>query len=598
MYQIDLVPTTALAVGLPIPFSNLGMLIPEVLLPYEESEDEGGSRNEASDAGDERERSVSDGYGGRVTPELLNALRTNAEQIHTYLMTYAEYSQDFPTGTFNSLKEKYESVLSQHEEFVRSPGRVISQFNLTSIANEYFGYMREVKSMCQSVWAKFDELPMTKGLFLLFLVVATTPIMLLDVDNSSLSLNLSFPGLKTCLLLAVLSLVVSNVEISLFGVLVLLFNFVFISLISTILVFLWKFRYFAVRALSRLKWPALFEVNFIQVLAVSLLVLYAVSMLSNSFILYEADMLAFFVQSLVLCFTLRALRLELLNQRITGKRTIYSSLVKKILPHFLLMCCVRLSKLFYACRDLQIQDGCESTSFIMPLTSAAEHLGFFSYARFVASVSSLLSIPAGVLIILWKSGYSKLLSGGLVAVCRVGFPLSVVGVVVQWIVQSLPHDAFLSLPHWQHLTPPWVVYVFSAVIVTLCVANPFRVPLLLVNSEDPVEGVATPLDEEDPPSTSKVPFWRSEGGVIKPRKRKTFHAENTNQDDGVRESRGLPAWTLMVAVTGILLAALWVPIAMLLNDGIALSAALTAMEIGLVLMLLKQSEEGTCSWPL
>ena len=589
MYQIDLVPTTALAVGLPIPFSNLGSLIPEVLLPYKETENESNGTN--------KESSVGNGYGDRVTMEFLEALRTNADQIHTYLTKYAEYSQDFPSATFHLLKEQYSSVLSQHKQLIKLLESRRSQQNLTSIASGYLAYMREAKNMCQSVWAKFDDVPMIKGLIILLLAVVVTPLMLLDVGESFSSLHLSCPGLKMGLILALLSPLLARVEMSLFGVLVLLLNFFFLYLTATLLVFVWKFKGMALRSLAGIKWPSLSEINFIRALAVLLLVLHAVSMLSNSFILYEADMLAFFIQSLVVCFALRALSLEFSEQRILGSQLSYSTLSKKVLPHVLLLFCIRLSKIFYACRDLQIQDGCEFTSFIMPLASAAEHLGLLSNVRFVASISALLSVPGGVLVALWWTGYSRHLSLALVITTHVGLPLSVVGVVWHWTVVSLPHDTFLSLPYWQHITPPWVVYTSCTAIAILCVAYPYRLHFLSVmNSEDSVVGEAASLSEEDPLSTSKVisePLWEAGGVDIQPRQRKKYRGLNIN-DQGVEVKApvGLSASIQVAVVTGIQLTALWIPIAMLLNDGIALSATLTAAEMILALSLLQQSEKG------
>jgi len=122
--QVDIVPTTALVLGLPIPFSNLGTAIPEVFLPYNKKPDSGNSQDGGSNSQDgggnsqdgggnsqdggakekassakEQDKisgSVSNGFGGRVTLDFLKALRANAEQLHTYLVTYARYSDDFP----------------------------------------------------------------------------------------------------------------------------------------------------------------------------------------------------------------------------------------------------------------------------------------------------------------------------------------------------------------------------------------------------------------------------------------------------------------------------------------------------------------------
>ncbi|KAG7086467.1 hypothetical protein E1B28_002418 [Marasmius oreades] len=117
--QIDLLPTLSLLLGLPIPFNNLGSVIPEL-------------------------------FG----PTFSRALYLNSAQIHTYLQTYRES----PSG--GELDDGWQRLLSAWN--------VIS---LTSNADEkliaHSNYNRVALSECRSMWAQFNPLLMGLGLALM-----------------------------------------------------------------------------------------------------------------------------------------------------------------------------------------------------------------------------------------------------------------------------------------------------------------------------------------------------------------------------------------------------------------------------------------------
>ena len=452
-----------MVLGLPIPFSNLGMIIPEVLLPFN---------------GTEKNDTENDGYSGRVTTEFLMALRINAEQIHNYLTTYAQYSGDFPMEKLTLFGESYRRAVALHQGILGKTGEV-SMEDLTLVANEYVAYMKEVKRMCQSIWAKFDNSSITLGLCLLFLVVVISPFMLLDVGHAVSSLHCSIPtGLKTGLVMGGISMLFSKVDLSWQGLLSVLANFSLATLSSMIFIFLWSSRNIIIKSIYNLR-NCLFGLNFVQLLAFALTALYSISMLSNSFILYEADMLAFFIQSITFCFAVRTLQREL---EFSGQ--VSFSLLKKIGPHLLLMLCVRLSKLFYACRDLQLQDGCESTTFVLSLASASEFLGSLSIWRCLASSVGVILIPVILIVYLRRSKEHKFLSQYLIMAYELGFPISALCVVINWKIQNLPQTSLLSLDPWEHVTAPWIVYLTTIVIIVLCILCPFKLSLSTMSCED------------------------------------------------------------------------------------------------------------------
>lgn len=579
MYQIDLVPTISLALGLPIPFSNLGRVISEVVLPFTETD-----RNE--------ETTTNNGYGGRASLEFLTALRINAEQIHNYLVTYAQYSGDFPPDDFISLQNSYGNTLKSHQEILETvdDGRKPSKEDLTRVAEEYVAYMEEVRRMCHSIWAKFDNVPIAQGLFLLTLTIVVSPIILLDVDRAILSLHSSVLfGLKAGLVITVISILFTGISVSLLSVLV---NFAFVSLVLTLFIFLWRFRDVIVKSLIYLRHSLLYfpmRINYLQLLALMVVVLHAASMFSNSFILYEADMLVLFIQSLTLCFAVRALKEASEIRPVTA-----FSLLKSVVPHVILMVCVRLSKVFYACRDLQLQDGCEPTSFILALASATDSLGSLAKWRFIASIVAILLIPMAFIIHLRRRESHVYLSRRLVVAYELGFILCGLSVSIHWWIQSLPQSTLVSMPHWQHLLPPWIVYTTAIAIVCICILHPFKGHVrTLLYSEDLNSLIEAGSEANLPSSIGGSDSHYETYGITRQRKPPPSQDQASGSLNAPADSSsfGAAAKELVIIIFTIMLITIWIPIAMLLNDGIALSAALTCIEIIFTVRLLQNSEK-------
>ncbi|KAI9352129.1 hypothetical protein BDR26DRAFT_850395 [Obelidium mucronatum] len=138
MPQIDLVPTLASLLGVPIPFGNLGSIIPELFFV---------SRNQK---------------GVELSKEenLLSVTRTNAIQMHTYLVEYsnqrmaADFSVDVLSVQFAKAEEMYSSFWnSRHGKtnFTDSEIEIMK-----SIYIEYMKFMRKSLLAARRVWARFD----------------------------------------------------------------------------------------------------------------------------------------------------------------------------------------------------------------------------------------------------------------------------------------------------------------------------------------------------------------------------------------------------------------------------------------------------------
>ncbi|KAK7037483.1 mannose-ethanolamine phosphotransferase gpi13 [Paramarasmius palmivorus] len=119
--QIDLLPTLSLLLGLPIPFNNLGSVIPEL-------------------------------FGS----DLPRALSLNSAQIHAYLQAYRDSSSG------GELDDAWENLRAAWEA-IPSLTQKASETDLIYHSN----YARVALSACRAMWAQFNPTMMGLGLMLL-----------------------------------------------------------------------------------------------------------------------------------------------------------------------------------------------------------------------------------------------------------------------------------------------------------------------------------------------------------------------------------------------------------------------------------------------
>jgi len=123
--QIDILPTLSLILGLPIPFNNLGTVIPELF------------------------------WRDKTGTQLAKALEINALQVKTYLTTYRSSSYG------GELENSWQAIESAWEaaEALSSTG----EMKLIALSN----FIRIALGSCRSIWAQFNPLLMGLGLAVL-----------------------------------------------------------------------------------------------------------------------------------------------------------------------------------------------------------------------------------------------------------------------------------------------------------------------------------------------------------------------------------------------------------------------------------------------
>lgn len=180
--QIDLVPTLALLMGIPIPFNNLGSIIPELFTRRvaaldTHSQNEDGTSSEpspkprkaswwgASPSKDEPSSHEPDSFATPVAPgswsdTLRRASRLNAEQVMTYLKAYRNSASGAELDAkWDELQDAFAFAEVKHAEH--------NNGQTTMEIMESFLLTRRALLVCTSLWAQFDAPLMSTGLVLL-----------------------------------------------------------------------------------------------------------------------------------------------------------------------------------------------------------------------------------------------------------------------------------------------------------------------------------------------------------------------------------------------------------------------------------------------
>ncbi|XP_012257030.2 GPI ethanolamine phosphate transferase 3 [Athalia rosae] len=139
--QIDLVPTVASILGIPVPFSNLGTTILD-MLPHNFQKNTNLKDFEYAS----------------------HSLWSNVVQTKTYVETYSADSSLFPEEKLNVIRNMY-SDISQRVKIVDS----FQSFQ--SFAKEAETFLDTIREMCVEVWVQFDSDLMSRGLILTFCTI-------------------------------------------------------------------------------------------------------------------------------------------------------------------------------------------------------------------------------------------------------------------------------------------------------------------------------------------------------------------------------------------------------------------------------------------
>ncbi|KAI8144828.1 hypothetical protein BJV82DRAFT_606405 [Fennellomyces sp. T-0311] len=148
--QIHLVPTLAYLLGIPIPFGNLGAVLPDVLVP---NIDETPSTKQ------------------QILHHMAQQFRMNAVQVHRYLNAYWHHTEH-PGFAPSALKPIYEHLWNAERMFAGlSDGDIET---LERILFEYDTFLMSTIKYCEAIWAQFDVGSMVVGAVILVMTSCAT----------------------------------------------------------------------------------------------------------------------------------------------------------------------------------------------------------------------------------------------------------------------------------------------------------------------------------------------------------------------------------------------------------------------------------------
>lgn len=162
--QIDLVPTLATLLGVPIPFVNLGKM-------SEELWGIGADRCsiESSETG--------------INKALAYATGNNVQQVHKYLMTYASHpTSRLPFRTVKNLEDRYARL-----KFVDNEISTMENKDYRLMSRDHLEYLETANSIARMVWTQFGHGAMLGGL--LFFIFTLTGHLWYLINDDRVCLN-------------------------------------------------------------------------------------------------------------------------------------------------------------------------------------------------------------------------------------------------------------------------------------------------------------------------------------------------------------------------------------------------------------------------
>jgi phosphatidylinositol glycan class O len=163
IHQMDLVPTISLLLGLPIPFSNLGGVVPSLLPPHSRMDNveplsKSDTRAYANDLSVE-------------TPSTTIALALNAAQVWNYLTTYSTRSHSLPPRDLLELKSILDEATMNFREGISHGPSASDDLAYRKACGLYKYFLLEAANLGQRVWTRFDVSGMIVGIILLCLAL-------------------------------------------------------------------------------------------------------------------------------------------------------------------------------------------------------------------------------------------------------------------------------------------------------------------------------------------------------------------------------------------------------------------------------------------
>ncbi|XP_069018200.1 GPI ethanolamine phosphate transferase 3 isoform X1 [Embiotoca jacksoni] len=425
--QTDLVPTLALLLGVPIPYSSVGQVLLPLFSPHGQTEGAVGGLSQ------------------------LEALWINAKQVNRFLETYSGMAKDIPPDSLSQLKAEFARLSSEYLSTVRE-GRSPSP----RLASSLQAYLTSVRATCRATWARFNPLKMAAGLAILgfaclmCFILSELSVVLIRENGAGLRAPVAAALTAGVSVAAAQLLTQGHVEAA---------WCLAAAAFSSEVLFFWRARRFNAPAVSKNGTKAPQSASWLtprRLLIAPLLVplLRCASLLSDSYVIAEGRVVTFLVFSLALYIPIHlnwdGLLLPpspdpLKSAGLLPSPALSPSTVRKESSTLLaclglLVGSLYLSLSFHGCREEQ--GSCQPSPFLSPLSRLQDSQ--LKNLHYVLSVFSLA---------LWTYLLRRCLchygnlnsSGGTVFTARWILPLLSVCLGLHWAVSATPEDSFRNL---------------------------------------------------------------------------------------------------------------------------------------------------------
>ncbi|KAK3068358.1 mannose-ethanolamine phosphotransferase gpi13 [Teratosphaeriaceae sp. CCFEE 6253] len=448
--QIDLVPTLAFLLGLPVPFNNLGQPIAEAFL---------GPRTDYDN--------------------LARVNRLTAAQIHQYQGYYAKARGLDEAATSSTSREWQEANTVYHN--AHNASWLSTSPGARDIADAFAAYQVENLRICRDLWARFDLVSMAMGIAALLGACAILAIYAhgIGADRATLTPLLLGWGVAGTVGGAAVGAVVgafpslSLIQLSAFGAAM--------GGTGATLVGLWPARKILRAPVPRTFWGGL-------CFLVTLLL--CVGFASNSFTIWEDEQLLSILTTFGVLMLSSSLGQDLPEDRVLGVANSVSFLAA-----------TRLSSMSRLCREEQMPD-CRSTYYASATSSTSAEW------QLIIPVVVLAALPSAI-----ASFFGRTRNYQGIAVIWIGYAMraGLALVALFWILDAADDNEWTTRLSKETLKTSRVL--IAQVVLALAFAGGYAIyvmasPLLDVKNEDarPMEAPATkqsePVQTDEPIFTS------------------------------------------------------------------------------------------------
>ena len=500
--QIDIVPTLSLLLDQPIPFSNLGTVIPDILLGPHQNYLPEFLKNQM--IASEQERGVVSRLFQQINAAYVSHL--NAKQLFAFIDEYQASSKDLPLSKVHAARVNFDFIEDRFEQNIRQILSIdftnasevtekmkdiddwVQEFH--SIHELFQGVLQDIKNVCRGVWAKFDVISMTMGISLMTFVacfVLTAPLFF----SQSIMLEPGrFFGLQASAgflfcVIAVLFSVFSTEETEQDSAIV----FLAVSFSFS----LWLLSCNVMPTIPTLKYkvqliPELFANSKPFLVLATCFVAHSGSYFANSYIIHEDTVVLFLVQSFVMirfldfivnvvngCKRKGVRSFSILTSQVTRSLSLDGN-ITSIGQFMLALVCLRTTKYFWFCREMQLK--CNFSSYVLPLASLLSNFtqGHVSERLLVAFVS-MITLLVVTTYYLRRCGN---LNGNTAAAVSIKFGSVVVVVfmLIHWFLQIVithPISKLFDVQNVQQIVLPRLVYLFTILSMLWMVIRPIPV---------------------------------------------------------------------------------------------------------------------------